>query len=331
MFAHGYALLIGVDQNKIPKLALPIVKKDVTKLKEIITHPERCGYPEANVLVLTGADATREKILDGLEWLKNKLDTDPDPNQTAFIYYSGHGHSDGSGEAFLVPYDMRIPLRLGALAASDFAASIDAIRPRRLLVVLDCCHAEDINVKDVEESEVTSVAVTADTPGMDSLAKGESRAVLSSSRGIQKSYIRSDRQMSVFTYHLAEALTGHAGRPAWPDVSVAEVMDYVGRKVPETARKELSAVQEPMFRYDGTAFPIALVLGGKGLEKGSAPPDPLVPLPKVRGKLTVDEVDGEATNIEVGKMRAGDLSGETEAGKVNKGGKLVNIKIDELG
>jgi uncharacterized caspase-like protein len=331
MFEHGYALLIGIDQNKTPKLALPIVKKDVTRLKEILTHPERCGYPEDNVLMLTGTEATREKILDGLDWLKAKLDADPDPNQTAFIYYSGHGHRETSGETFLIPYDTRLPLRLGALSASDFAASIDAIRPQRLLVVLDCCHAEGVNVKDAEESTVTSAAVTPDTPGMQLLLKGDSRAVLSSSRGSQESYIRLDNQMSVFTYHLVEALTGHVDRPDWPEVTVAEVMDYVGRKVPETSQTEHSVVQEPVFRYEGTAFPIALVLGGKGVQKGMAPPDPLAPLPKVQGKLKIGDLDGDATNVEVGKMRRGEINAEAEVEKVNKDGKFVNVKIKELG
>src|SRR5215471_19226701 len=103
MFEHGYALLIGVDQNKVSSLALPIVKKDVTKLKEVITHPERCGYLEDNVRVLSGTDASREKILDGLDWLRAKLRADADTNQTVLIYYSGHGYREASGESFLIP------------------------------------------------------------------------------------------------------------------------------------------------------------------------------------------------------------------------------------
>src|SRR5262245_6732136 len=188
MFEHGYALLIGVDQNKLTDLALPIVKKDVTKLKEVITHPERCGYLEDNVRVLTGAEATREKILDGLDWLRARLEADPDANQTAFIYYSGHGHREASGESFLIPYDARFPIRLGGLAAKDFAESIDSIRPRRLLVVLDCCHAEGMEVKDAKESGLASAAVTLETPGVGLLAEGDGRAVLSSSRGSQLSW-----------------------------------------------------------------------------------------------------------------------------------------------
>jgi uncharacterized caspase-like protein len=332
MFEHGYALLIGVDQNKVANLALPIVKKDVTRLKEVVTHPERCGYLEDNVRVLTGTEASREKILDGLDWLKAKLKADADTNQTAFIYYSGHAHREASGESFLIPYDARFPVRLGGLAAKDFAEGIDSIRPRRLLVVLDCCHAEGLNVKDAKENGLTSAAVTPETPGVGLLAAGDGRAVLSSSRGSQQSWIRNDGQMSVFTYHLVEALTGHTGRPAWPEVTVTEVMEYVGRTVPATARSQHNAEQEPVFRYAGTAFPIALVLGGKGVEKGVAAPDPLAELPlRVRSTLTVDEVEGEATGTRVRKMRRGQLDTTTTAKTVKKGGKLTGTDIDELG
>ena len=83
--------------------------------------------------------------------LKAKLEADADTNQTALIYYSGHGHREASGESFLIPYDARFPVRLGGLAAKDFAESIDNIRPRRLLVVLDCCHAEGMEVKESDD------------------------------------------------------------------------------------------------------------------------------------------------------------------------------------
>jgi hypothetical protein len=332
MFEHGYALLIGVDQNKVPRFALPTIKNDVTKLNEIITHPERCGYLRDNVRLLTGTDATREKILDGLDWLRTKLEADTDTNQTVFIYFSGHGHRETSGEPFLIPYDLRFPIRLGSLNANDFAEGINNLKPRRLLVVLDCCHAESMNVKDTAQSSLTSTAVTPDTLGIDLLADGDGRAVLSSSRGSQESFIRLDGQMSVFTYHLVEALTGHAGRPAWPNVTVTEVMEYVGRAVPVTVLKEQSVEQEPVFDFSGTAFPIALVLGGKGVENAAAAPDPLAELPiVVRSTLTVDEVAGEATNVAIDEMHAGKVDADTTAKKVEKDGKLISVKIGTLG
>jgi hypothetical protein len=331
MFEHGYALLIGVDENKLPNLALPIVKKDVTKLQEVITHPERCGYADENVRALTGSDATREKILDGLDWLKARLDGDASANQTAFIYYSGHGHRETSGESFLVPFDARFPIRRNGLPAKEFAEMIEEIRPRRLLVVLDCCHAGGLNVKDVSEAGVSSSAVTPDMPDVGMLAAGDGRAVLSSSRGTQKSYIRTDGQMSVFTYHLVEALTGHTGRPDWPDVTVTEVMEYVGRTVPATARSQHEADQEPMFQFSGTSFPIAVVLGGKGLAKGLQAPDPLVELPvRIRSTLTVGDVKGEVTNVEVEEMGGGAIDATTTAGNVGEGGKVGGVRIGKL-
>jgi hypothetical protein len=322
--------LIGVDQNRIASLALPIVKKDVARLTEIVTHPDRCGYLLDNVRVLTGTDATRENILDGLDWLKDRLDADADPNKTVFIYYSGHGHRESSGESFLIPYNARFPISSGGLAASAFAASIESIQPRRLLVVLDCCHAGDMNVKDAAESKLTSTAITFDTLDALRLAEGDGRAVLSSSRGSQQSFVRRDGEMSVFTYHLVQALTGHAGRQAWPTVTVTEVMEYVGRTVPVTAKRENGAEQEPVFRYSGSVFPIALVLGGKGVEEGATAPDPLTELPlMVRSALKVDVVEGEVVNVDIDEMLRGQVDATTNAKTVKR--KLTGVKIKKLG
>ena len=73
-FEHGYALLIGVDQNQVPRWALPDVAKDIEALTDVLVHPERCGYPAGNVRVLTGRDATRNGILDGLAWLMKEVE-----------------------------------------------------------------------------------------------------------------------------------------------------------------------------------------------------------------------------------------------------------------
>ena len=82
--------------------------------------------------------------------------------------------------------------------------------------------------------------------------------------------------MSIFTYHLIEALTGHAA-PAdgATEVLVSDVMSHVWRRVPASARAEAGAEQEPDYRVSGN-FAVALLLGGRGLGKGIAAPDPLL-------------------------------------------------------
>ena len=81
--------------------------------------------------------------------------------------------------------------------------------------------------------------------------------------------------MSIFTYHLIEALTGHAQpEEGATEVLVSDVMSYVWRKVPESAKTEYGKQQEPHYLADGN-FPIAMLLGGKGIAKGQHAPDAL--------------------------------------------------------
>jgi hypothetical protein len=293
-FGIGYALLIGVNENALPHLALPVVATDIAALHAVLVHPQRCAYPAQHVKVVSGQDATKQGIQEGLDWLYDRLQADTSSNTTALIYYSGHGWQDAQSTPpayYLIPYDMQAGrTRTRALPAGHFAAAIEELQPRRLLVILDCCHAAGIEAKALDptaqayqEMAIPPQLLMAGTkavavPGskdISALAEGAGRAVLSSSQGAQKSYIRRDRSMSIFTYHLLEALTGHA-QPleGASEVLVSDVISYVHRKVPRSAWQEASATQEPDFRVSGN-FPVALLLGGKGLSKGEGAPDPL--------------------------------------------------------
>ena len=299
-FTHGYALLIGVDQSQADEWALPDVAKDIAALRDVLVHPQRCAYLADNVKVLTGTEATRNGILDGLSWLGERIEGDESDNATAVVYYTGHGWrkspSDES-DLYFLPYDIRAgQIEPRALRATDFAGAVDALSPRRLLVMLDCCHASGMGVKG--EAASPTVGVGAAVPplllmqsaassagpgakGMPSLAQGRGRAVLSSSTGEQKSYMRRDGKMSIFTYHLIEALTGRAQpQEGAKEVLVSDVMSHVHRRVPQSAQADWGEDQMPDYRISGN-FPVALLLGGEGRSKGQPAPDPLEPLPEV--------------------------------------------------
>lgn len=315
-FQHGYTLLIGVTDSAVDGLALRMVGKDVEAVHRVLTHPERCAYPSENVKTLTGEEATRAGILDGLEWLQERIRSDASGNTTAIIYYSGHGWRDASAdppEFFLIPYDVRQGrIRSSALRAQDFGEAVNALQPRRLLVILDCCHAGGMDVKklSVAPSGFVETAITPDLlmgegsvlppggKGLHELAEGAGRAVLSSSTGEQQSYIRRDGAMSIFTYHLIEALSGHAQpQQGATEVLVSDVMSHVTRHVPRTARAESGASQEPDYRVSGN-FPIALLLGGEGLREGQQAPDPMSLFEGVGGDITGgDKIVVRAGNV----------------------------------
>jgi hypothetical protein len=278
-FAHGYALLVAVNENLMPNYALPTVAKDAAALHKVLIHPERCAYPADNVRLLTGSDASRQGILSGISWLKERLVADRNENATAVFYYSGHGAVNRDDNSyFFLPYDLRSPLTDSLLRAPDLAAEIEQVRPRRLLIVLDCCHAGGMGIKgeDLFAGEgLTKSAAPAEARSIVALMQGQGRAVLSSSTAAESSYVRSDRAMSIFTYHLVEALTGHAQPEGATEVLVSDVMGYVSRYVPQSARAEYNVSQTPVYEVSGENFPIALLLGGQGIAKGQPPPDPL--------------------------------------------------------
>jgi len=337
-FTHGCALLIGVDQNRVERYALPEVAKDVAALREVLVHPERCAYPADNVRVLTGPEATRDGILDGLAWLEERIQGQGgDDNTTAVVYYTGHGWRRASSDEprfYLLPYDFHEgQIALRGLRAVNFAAAVGALNPRRLLVVLDCCHAGGMGVKGgaytgaAVPPALLMKGVGPGAKGPESLAQGRGRAVLSSSTGEQTSYLRRDRRMSIFTYHLIEALTGHA-RPAEGarEVLVSDVMSHVHRRVPRSARADWGAEQTPDYRVSGN-FPVALLLGGQGLSKGQPAPDPLEPLPEaappvsyraeVRGSGAVAQGPGAVAAGAGGVAVGGDVGGSIVTGNDN--------------
>lgn len=279
-FENGYALLIAVNENQMPGYALPTVAKDAAALEAVLVHPERCAYPKDNVRLLQGAQSSRDGIQAGLAWLKQKLAADTSDNATALIYYSGHGARNATTETYyLLPYDMGTPVTQTAIAATDFAAQIDAVRPRRLLVILDCCHAGGMSIKGddpVAAEGLRTAALTPQSSDVSVLGAGRGRAILSSSTNEEQSYIRQDMAMSIFTYHLVEALTGHAAPPdGATTILVSDVMSYVTRAVPASAQQAYSLPQTPSFYVSGENFPVALLLGGRGLSKGEAAPSPL--------------------------------------------------------
>jgi uncharacterized caspase-like protein len=296
---NGYALLVGVHESSVARWSLLDVAKDIDAFHQVLTHPERCAYPTDNVKVITGKDATRQGILDGLDWLRERHAADPSENATSVVFYSGHGWRDATGQPpayYLIPYDVREDsIKSRALRVEDLAEAIAALRPRRLLVLLDCCHSGGMEIKGSTSvpAGYVSTAVPAQlllgdqeatspldgAKRLEELARGSGRAVLSSSQAEQPSYIRRDRVMSIFTYHLIEALTGHA-RPVEgaKEVLVSDVMGHVWRRVPDSAQQDWGKDQQPDYQVSGN-FPVALLLGGKGLSAGEAAPDPQLPLP----------------------------------------------------
>lgn len=272
LFNHGYALLIGVGATASPKWSLPVTVKDVQALQSVLTNPELCAYPndQNHLRLLHDAEATHQNILAGLAWLKEQAAADSEA--TVIVYYSGHGAFDlATNQYYLLQHDFQPnDLNNTAISAQEFTEALRQIKARRLLVIIDSCHAEGMaTAKDGEELAADFLATALPKGFVEQLKQSEGRAVFTSSRGQQSSWIRPDQTMSIYTYHLIEALQGVANQSGDTEVRISNLMNHLGKMVPESTRMMWQQQQTPFFDYATEDFVVALLRGGKGVASSS--------------------------------------------------------------
>ena len=144
-FSQGYAVLAGVGAD------LPATVRDAVALATLLRDPARCALPGGQVHLLTEAGATRAGILTALERLAESAPADA----AVIVYFSGHGYSRGAAccapttsqteSLYLLPYGYDLDdLSHTCISGGEFTARLRAIRAKKLLVLLDCCHAGGI-------------------------------------------------------------------------------------------------------------------------------------------------------------------------------------------
>jgi len=203
------------------------VAKEYRELSKVLTHPERCAYLSDHVKAISGKDATRQGILDGLSWLQDCIKADTSGNATLVIYYSGHGWRDESvqpNQYYFIPYDIKEgAIKSRALPAAGFAEEVRELKCSVCWSSWMFCHSGGMGVKDVSllpagyaEASISPLlfvegeSAQSWSKGFRSPGARYRRACTQFSKSTQRSYMRRDGKMSIFTYHLIEALTGHA-------------------------------------------------------------------------------------------------------------------------
>ena len=271
--SHNYALLIGVGECEETKLSLPVTVKDIQAIKTLLTDSNLCGYIDDNIRLLYNETATKEQILNNLTWLKKQAENDSEA--TILIYYSGHGFLDNSLDNsqnyYLIPHETdRADIPDTALAAETFNQALQQIPAQRLLVIIDSCHAQGMaSSKDDTENKRSPIPKGFTQTSLPKTIvedlEGAGRVVFTSSTGTQLSWIRRDREMSIYTYHFLEALQGAGNKPGDKLVKVSHLMNYLSETVAITVQKEYNKEQTPFFDFATEDFPVALLRGGKGL------------------------------------------------------------------
>ncbi len=260
-FSQGHALLIGVGSAD-----LPMTVRDATALRDVLVNPRRAGYPREQVELLIGESATRQNIFEACDRLIECTSNNPDG--TVIVYFSGHGvrleRDAEPTEYFLMPYDCnKEDIKGTAIFDLEFSAKIKRIKCRKLVVLLDCCHAGGITAIKQHGIKFIKSSIP---PNLNSvLNSGNGRVLIASSKENQVSYAPPEDSYSIFTACLLEALAGKAAKKQDGYCRILDVVSYLLEQVPMRTADYRYGVQQPfvnLIKDLDENFPLCYYAGG---------------------------------------------------------------------
>ena len=307
LFTKSHALIIGIGTDDIP-----ITAKDAEKIGEILSDPSRCMYPPNQVKVLTKVQATKPAIIAALSELKYEADEDA----TILFYYSGHGaeidNAAGGKDYFLLPHDTdKGNIRATGLSGKLLTGLLSDIPCRKMLILLDCCHAGGLGVT---KGEFDPTPIPIDSQKL--LAGGKGRAIIASCKAGEKSLILKEKDFSIFTLAVIESLSGLDTEKQDGLVRIRDISKRADSRVPFLSKQ----AQNPTFDWlESDNFPVAYYAGTGIITKGLPDGVPKVDSPeevKPLGQTTINNITHNTTTI---NTSGGNYFGKV-GGKVNIGG-----------
>jgi hypothetical protein len=254
-FDQGHALIIGVGAD------LPNTIDDAVGLADILKDPARCGYPPNQICLLTGENTVRGQILSALDSLSQFTNT----QSTVIIFFSGHGCQATSPTAesyYLMPYGYELNrLHETAISGAEFTGRLHAIPARKLLVLLDCCHAGGVGEAKAPGLHLAKSPLPAEAQRL--LAEGSGRVLIASCHEDELSF--AGRPYSAFTLALIEALCGAGVALKDGYTRVADLALHTREVVPGRTRDR----QHPILHFEqADNFALAYYAGGDTQPKG---------------------------------------------------------------
>jgi len=213
-----WGVLVGVNQydDKINYGSLHVCVKDVEVVREQLIAG---GFDIARIRLLTDNTEelpARDNILVALQSIADATE----PDDLLLFYYSGHGDED-KGESYLVARNgRRLVLRDTAVSVSRVKEIMEQAPARAKILILDSCHSgADIGGKGPKPMSAEFIRRV--------FEQAEGLAILASCKQGQLSYEWGEKERSVFTHYLLEALAGQADRNGKGFVTVQDINLHV--------------------------------------------------------------------------------------------------------
>lgn len=242
LYGNGdhWAVIVGINHYEDTRsyAQLQVCAHDATILyKQLIAG----GFKDRHIRILTDQRdrlPLRENILAELQVIAEATG----PDDLLLFYFSGHGQAERD-EGYLVPRNGRgVALHDTAVPINRVKEIIGKAQARAKVIILDACHS-GANLEAAKGKRPMSAEF------INNVFKGAvGLAIISSCKEGQYSYEWQEKQCSVFTYHLIEALQGKADHDEKGFVTVQDVNRYVTNGVKQWALEQLVS-QSPTLHY----------------------------------------------------------------------------------
>jgi len=244
-----YVLAIGLSQYKNAAFNLDFAAKDATDFSRALALQKGSLYRDVEVRLITDKQATKDDVLDGLEWLKREVTA----RDVGVLFLAGHGLNDNAGNYYFLPHDGNPEqlLRTG-VAHNDIKLTLNNIAGKALFFI-DSCHSG--NALGTAKTRGLTVDVNAIVNDLASAENGV--IVFAASTGRQYSRESPDWGNGAFTKAVVEGLMGKADFRKTGIITHKALDFYVAERVKELTKGLQSPVSiAPQGVSD---FPIAIV------------------------------------------------------------------------
>lgn len=196
-----YVLAIGISAYRDTSIRLEFAAKDSADLSHFLQRQEGGIYRKVVVRLLNDAAATRDGVLDGLEWIRRELTA----RDVAVIFLAGHGVNDADGTYYFLPQDAELKrLKRSAVIFTEIRNTLVSLAGK-VLFFIDTCHSGNV-------LGTGSRAVRNDTTAVINELAGSDNGVIvfAASTGRQYALESSDWGNGAFTKAILEGLGGKA-------------------------------------------------------------------------------------------------------------------------
>ena len=242
-----YILAVGISQYPHPDWVLQFPAKDATDFAAAMKAQKGKLYSDVAVRLLVDGDATKDNILDGLEWIQKQTTQ----HDVAAVFLSGHGVNDTSGSYYFVPVNFNLDhMKSTGVGFSDIKSTVESLAGKTLVFV-DSCHSGNVMGSERDRAlDLTSV--------IDDLISAENGAVVfAASTGKQTALERAEWGNGAFTKALVEGLSGKADYQHKGTITVNMLDLYISERVKElTGGRQTPTTTKPTTVPD---FPVAVV------------------------------------------------------------------------